>query len=268
VRAIAQVSGMTLATAMAAADTIEQADDRAKVRVLEVLGIQTATPSSFQSFSPAPPLQGYDYSALSSPPPPEPTSSSSDDPITKSFDPTPPQPIARPLIPTADSEKVKVITPSASAPLELSSANSATPAVADLYAHFTLKPNLDTHLDASSELELPESTKGDYSFPAEDAGLLTTTKADDPPDLLPISLERNSKPSRLKDPSTVSDPVAIAAPTDLSDVKVQISTEMMRLNWNTTQGKEHLKRTYGKRSRQELTETELYDFLSYLQTQP
>lgn len=49
---------------------------------------------------------------------------------------------------------------------------------------------------------------------------------------------------------------------------MKIGIEMKRLGWSTEQGREYLKRTYGKRSRQELNDAELLDFLRYLETQP
>ncbi|WP_442949702.1 hypothetical protein [Nostoc sp.] len=42
---------------------------------------------------------------------------------------------------------------------------------------------------------------------------------------------------------------------------------MQRLGWTPEQGREHLKRNYGKRSRFLLTDEELHEFLQYLQSQ-
>lgn len=59
------------------------------------------------------------------------------------------------------------------------------------------------------------------------------------------------------------------APTqDLSDVIAETDVEMRRLGWDAKKGREFLKRQYGKRSRQELDEGELRDFLNYLKAQP
>ncbi|AVH67700.1 hypothetical protein [Nostoc sp. 'Peltigera membranacea cyanobiont' N6] len=48
----------------------------------------------------------------------------------------------------------------------------------------------------------------------------------------------------------------------------QIDVEMQRLGWTIDQGREYLKKTYGKRSRFLLTQIELLDFLQYLESQP
>lgn len=56
-------------------------------------------------------------------------------------------------------------------------------------------------------------------------------------------------------------------PVDLSDVIVQTSIEMKRLGWQETELRSHLSQTYGKRSRQQLKDEELIDFLDWLQQQ-
>ncbi len=43
---------------------------------------------------------------------------------------------------------------------------------------------------------------------------------------------------------------------------------MERIGWTKEQGRSHLKQAYNKRSRQQLTDDELVDFLAHLKTQP
>ncbi|HEY9877749.1 MAG TPA: hypothetical protein V6D29_04795 [Leptolyngbyaceae cyanobacterium] len=57
-------------------------------------------------------------------------------------------------------------------------------------------------------------------------------------------------------------------PVDLSDIIAQTDVELRRLGWNVAQGREFLERTYGKRSRHDLTDQELLAFLLYLEMQP
>lgn len=52
---------------------------------------------------------------------------------------------------------------------------------------------------------------------------------------------------------------------DLSDVIAQTDVELTRLGWTNVQGREYLEKTYGKRSRQQLTDEELMSFLLYLE---
>lgn len=58
------------------------------------------------------------------------------------------------------------------------------------------------------------------------------------------------------------------APVDLSDIIAQTDVELRRLGWTVAQGREFLERTYGKRSRHDLADQELLEFLLYLETQP
>ncbi|QQE66622.1 hypothetical protein GFS31_33220 [Leptolyngbya sp. BL0902] len=55
---------------------------------------------------------------------------------------------------------------------------------------------------------------------------------------------------------------------DLSDIIAQTDVELQRLGWNVNQGREFLEKTYGKRSRHELSDEELLEFLLFLETQP
>lgn len=55
---------------------------------------------------------------------------------------------------------------------------------------------------------------------------------------------------------------------DLSDIIAQTDVELQRLGWNVNQGREFLEKTYGKRSRHDLTDDELLEFLLFLETQP
>jgi len=65
---------------------------------------------------------------------------------------------------------------------------------------------------------------------------------------------------------TPSVEAAASSPNPL-DVLEQISIELKRVGWTNAQGRDHLIKTYGKRSRQQLTDTELWDFLIYLRSQ-
>jgi hypothetical protein len=60
----------------------------------------------------------------------------------------------------------------------------------------------------------------------------------------------------------------MAAPVDLSDIIAHTDIELKRLGWSNAQGRRYLEQTYGKRSRQHLSDTELMEFLDYLKTQP
>lgn len=63
-------------------------------------------------------------------------------------------------------------------------------------------------------------------------------------------------------------PSSVAPPIDLSDIIAQTDIELKRLGWTNTQGRKYLEKTYNKRSRQQLTDEELLEFLQTLQDLP
>ncbi|MBD2176568.1 hypothetical protein H6F42_06525 [Pseudanabaena sp. FACHB-1998] len=65
-----------------------------------------------------------------------------------------------------------------------------------------------------------------------------------------------------------SAPQLSAEPVDLSDAISKIDVEMQRLSWTKTQGRDYLVRTFDKKSRQQLTNDELLQFLSHLKSLP
>lgn len=107
-----------------------------------------------------------------------------------------------------------------------------------------------------------------------------------PPDLRPDeedlgppidAIEESLEPENSEEASAPDKPSAAAialenfstsaAPVDLSDVIAQTDVELTRLGWTNEQGREYLEKTYGKRSRQQLTDDELMSFLLYLEEQ-
>ncbi len=53
---------------------------------------------------------------------------------------------------------------------------------------------------------------------------------------------------------------------EFGDIITETNVELRRLGWNAQKGKEYLLATYGKRSRQLLSDEELLEFLAYLKT--
>lgn len=62
-------------------------------------------------------------------------------------------------------------------------------------------------------------------------------------------------------------PLEYSDTQDFSQIIDQTSIEMKRLEWTQEQGKKYLLETYGKKSRHLLSDHELIEFLSYLKTQ-
>ncbi|MEM6835632.1 MAG: hypothetical protein AAF609_02160 [Cyanobacteria bacterium P01_C01_bin.120] len=112
---------------------------------------------------------------------------------------------------------------------------------------------------ASSALSLPSGT--------------STTPTAPKPELLPDS----PSPTITADLPTASDTAAddesepivaaaLPAPINLSDVIAQTDIELRRLGWSVEIGREYLEHTYQKRSRHELSEEELIQFLCHLES--
>ncbi|NJR39013.1 MAG: hypothetical protein HC781_09465 [Leptolyngbyaceae cyanobacterium CSU_1_4] len=96
---------------------------------------------------------------------------------------------------------------------------------------------------------------------------------DSPPakilELVPQRLESLEADKAIKPKKDHDDGSLLGEETqDRSDEIARIGVEMKRLGWTTIQGREYLKQRYGKRSRQELNDSELLDFLAYLENQP
>jgi hypothetical protein len=125
--------------------------------------------------------------------------------------------------------------------------------------------------NSATEFEIhPESDRD-----RESTGLNSTYAGNPNESAAALSRNRSSKatPSSRRMNPVPTQPAPIETdkrhkPMDLSDEIAQTSVEMKRLGWNESQGRTHLQRTYGKRSRQQLTPEELLDFLHYLQDQP
>jgi hypothetical protein len=200
VRAMVNVEGQLLATALAASATVEEAENQARQRVLDVLGIQTL-------------ILGETPAAVV------------ESPVVAPIVP----PVAEPIAPLPDpmaKDRPEVIEP-------------------DLFAESTDLPTLSkakrrgtkaTKADAPE----PEVAPVEYSF-EEDTAVETPPKAS----------AKVTKP-----------------PMDLSDTIAQIGAEIDRIGWTKKQGSSYLQETYNKKTRVELTDEELFEFLDYLKSLP
>ena len=63
-------------------------------------------------------------------------------------------------------------------------------------------------------------------------------------------------------------PVATLEEVNFNEIKHQTDLEIKRLGWTKDDGREFLKSRYGKRSRLQLTDDQLLEFLQYLASQP
>ncbi|MFS8858800.1 hypothetical protein NW851_07880 [Synechococcus sp. H55.7] len=79
----------------------------------------------------------------------------------------------------------------------------------------------------------------------------------------PTGIPAKPTPSELP---SLSEPGAYG--DDLSDIIAQTDVEMQRIGWGRKEGQEFLERRFQKKSRHQLNEAELREFLRYLKQQP
>lgn len=230
VRAMVQLGGTILVSGMAAAADIELAEDRAKVRALETLTLQPA-PNAYE-------LQvrlNADDRQL--------------EPVAQ-----PPLLAQLPKFEQADSMPASKLV----SPEELP---EPIPSLDNLH-----EPETETFLE-----EISEEIESDSRLPQREAVLATgSTIAALESTVTPVETTIAPPPVTGSSWSDLPapEPETSHATTDLSDVIAQTTVELKRLGWTNAKGRTHLEQTYGKRSRQQLTDSELLDFLRCLESQP
>lgn len=207
VRAIVQVGTTTMATGMAAADKIEVAEDRARVRAMEVLGI-----------SPTGGATTFDVAARSMNEAPEPR---------QEVEPTLTAAMPEISLPTVES-----LVPEANLPKKTPRKKKED----------SIEPAPSTDLLSFPGLDMPEIKSAPVEFTRE-------------PVYTPDFEDDEAEPPAPE-------------PIDLSDAIAQIGTEIERIGWTKKQGSTYLQDTYGKKTRAELDEDELIEFLHYLKALP
>lgn len=229
VRVAVEVDGVTRATGMAVADTIELAEDQARSRALEVMEIRlspTSDPPTIAEFSKRPLLSSDRLESQN-------LGSISTD--TSWLNET---------NQTSFSEKTSFY------PIPSES-------------HSTATGNLDWKRD--DYLPNPEIvSSGDRAEPniAFDKVTPIGSRRQD--------REMNSVQSHQLEASypNTGQPDLTSPIVDNSEKIARIMIEIKRLGWNNKQGSEYLQRKYNKKTRQELTNEELQEFLEYLTSLP
>jgi hypothetical protein len=230
VRAMVEVEGVVIATGMAAATTIDQAEDQARARVMAVMGL---TPLNL----PEPKLETAaaripDVVAMPVMP----------DPMI------PEPPIVEPpiVLPATEPEVIEPIAMDDPAEDDAAQAESKSTKSKAKSTKSKAAPKLDPVPPPEPLVEMTGGADEDeieYEFTIEgDDGIDST------------------------DGMTATAP---PEPTiDLSDAIAQIGAEIERIGWTKKQGSAYLQEAYSKRTRAELTETELLSFLHYLKALP
>lgn len=112
------------------------------------------------------------------------------------------------------------------------------------------------------ETDLPnsdQSTPSAQTLEPQGAPVVMKAKTEDPQTSAQNSGEHENETSPIS-------PAALPAPINLSDVIAQTDIELRRLGWTVETGRDYLEKTYNKRSRHELSEEELIEFLCHLES--
>ncbi|MGK7928863.1 MAG: hypothetical protein AB4290_27110 [Spirulina sp.] len=244
VRVTIHCDRMVLGTGLGAADTVEEAEDRARERALALLNLE-GTPSLPEGRS----LNGDGSHLLRQ-------SSTTALPFS------------------GEGEKLGMkearmqVLPSQSpvSPQNISHfSTSSTPSTPPTPPTPTPEPPIAPFEDAIVEetvMRSPDPEPLDFDFPPSEPTFPAPPPETQSP---PVSVE--PPPAPVEAPSPPPKIQALTEPIDFSEVLAQTNIEIRRLQWTQEQGRKFLLERYGKRSRQVLTDEELLDFLEYLKSQ-
>ena len=293
VRCLVQVDGKTLATAMSAAESVEDAEDRARLRAIAVLG-SAAPDRAIASVEPPPVAPVAPVASVAAVPPPPPPAVPV--PVGPTSVPLPvlEMPVADKLPETDQSNFVKTEAklneePIAPVPAPL------PPTVDRAEATGFVPKQLDSDAWLSSsygeplhELEVPTSSQSELLQGAAEVRELQPIAVGIPSD----AIEDNSdtiaqidailKRLRWKKPQEtqcLEHNYGKSSQRELSseelvdfleylEIYSRTTEEIQRLGWTANQGKDYLKQGYGKEARHFLNQVELLDFLQYLESLP
>jgi len=304
VRCLVQVDGKTLATAMSAAESVEDAEDRARLRAIAVLG-SAAPDRAIASVEPAPVAPVASVAAVSPPPPPAVPPVAAVSPPPPPAVPVPVGPTSVPLpvleIPVPDklpipqeSDFVKTETklneePIAPVPEPL------PPKVDRVEATGFVPKQLDSDAWLSSsygeplqELEVPTASQSELLQGAAEVRELQPIAVGIPSDAIEDNSDtiaqieailRRLKWTKKQETDCLEQNFGKSSQRELSseqlvdfleylEIYSRTTEEIKRLGWTANQGKDYLKQGYGKEARHFLTQVELLDFLQYLESLP
>jgi hypothetical protein len=306
VRASVQIEGVTRATGMAAAETIEVAEDQARTRALMVLGI-TGLPQATVESSPKTALQQIQSNSdLKTTVGMNNTYSSATDRDFGSSEIAlpeglPPQVSQRDLGGSHASSLKSAEPPTRLAPHERltnpegATANSKGQWSAVSGKEISIPPvkeqdiksdvvisntrsvskNDTYNQDLNQSFSLTSDRDLEFDPPVENFDMMADNQLET--QLFPSSVASNVTPftprsynssENVSNLTAASKKKKKAEPVNLSDILAKTDVQIERLGWTKDQGKEHLKKTYGKLGRSLLSEEELLDFLKYLESQP
>ncbi|NQE35405.1 hypothetical protein [Microcoleus asticus] len=250
VRCLVQVDGKTLATAMSAAESVEDAEDRARLRSFAVLGFADPA-SAIASVSPAPVA-----------------------PVAAVPVPVPPTSVPVAAVPVPPPAAVPVPVPPALAPLPVLEMPVADKVSLPHQSNFV---NTEAKLNEEPIAPVPEPlpptvdrVEATGFVPKQlDSDAWLSSSYGEP--IAELDVPTASPSELLQGAAEVRElqPIAVGIPSDAiednSDTIAQIDAILKRLQWKKKQESDCLEQNYGKSSQRELSSEQLVDFLEYLE---
>ncbi|MEG4206150.1 hypothetical protein QUA20_19735 [Microcoleus sp. Pol7_A1] len=273
VRCLVQVDGKTLATAMSAAESVEDAEDRARLRSFAVLGFADPA-SAIASVSPAPVAPVAPVAAVPVPVPPTSVPVAPVAPVAAVPVPVPPTSVPVAAVPVPPPAAVPVPVPPALAPLpvlEMPVADKVSP------PHESNFVNTEAKLNEEPIAPVPEPlpptvdrVEATGFVPKQlDSDAWLSSSYGEP--IAELDVPTASPSELLQGAAEVRElqPIAVGIPSDAiednSDTIAQIDAILKRLQWKKKQESDCLEQNYGKSSQRELSSEQLVDFLEYLE---
>ncbi len=245
-RAEIQVDGITRATGLAAAETLELAEDRARSRALMVLLPDASSSVQPEIFAQYPTVMSKV------------------------------QPVVKPSLPSDRVDKKQPSSFSTTSEWNSSSYSDFSPVPTPKESALTpVEPHL---LTVDNKVNLASATPWTHAEvtgepnrqmynlqPESNSESMIPFGDEEPADSSDYSYEENTE---LEPQVGVKVVAEVKKPVNMSEAFAQTTTELKRLDWSTQQGRNYLKQKYSKTSRQQLTDDELLEFLEYLKSQP
>lgn len=244
VRCLVQVDGKTLATGMSAAESVEDAEDRARSRAIAVLAFDAPAPVAAVPVAPAP-VAAVPVAAV---------------------------PVA--AAPVAPAPVAPVPAPPALAPLPVLEMPVADKIALPHQSNFV---NSEAKLNAEPIAPVPEPLPPTVDLPPAvgfvpkqlDSDAWLSSSYGEPLPELEVPNISDRELSQGAAEVRESQPIALGIPSDAieddSDTIAQIDGILKRQRWNKKTETDCLEQLYGKSSQRELSSEQLADFLEYLE---
>jgi hypothetical protein len=248
VRALIQIEGVTIATGLAAADTVEQAEDSARNRALSLVDLEEAI--SQVSTSPrATHSEAIENKTLQSNDTEKTIDSSA---ASSDFVKTVKQ-AQSPKVATQPIENSDRAQPAADSILDRESVEpeESLPLLSNGVTSTALALETQTSFEDEEEAIAPSETE-DLDLASDEEDVSTSSQ---------LPLEPEPSPPIPETTSTTAE-------TSFEDIIDKTNLHLKRLKWTNEQGRLYLLEAYGKRSRHLLTNEELLEFLQYLESLP